>query len=116
MSEVSPPPFRTETRGEFTVVHLTGPKIELEARESLYGLIEQQAIRKLVLNLDDIKVLTSAPIGMLVNLRNKMRAVGGMLFLCRVSPDIREILQLTSVERLFFIVDTEQDATTFHQR
>ena|SRR5271166_6166225 len=116
MSDVTPPPFRTEKRGEFTVVHLTGPKIELEARESLYRLIEQQAIQKLVLNLEDVKVLTSAPIGMLVNLRNKMGSVGGMLVLCRVSPDIREILRLTAVEELFTILDTEQDATAFHQR
>jgi len=116
MSEAPPPPFRTETRGEFTVVHLTGPKIELQARESLYGLIEQQAIQKLVLSFEDVKVLTSAPIGMLVNLRNKMGAVGGMLVLCRVSADIREILRLTAVEELFSILDTEQDAITFHQR
>lgn len=117
MSEVPPPPFRIENQGDFTLVHLTGPKIGLEARESLYGLIEKHEIRKLVLNFDDVKVLTSSPIGMLVNLRNKMDAVGGMLILCHVSTDIREILRLTSVEGLFSILDTEQDVIAmFHQR
>src|SRR5271166_5655354 len=117
MSEVPPPAPRVENRGDFTVVRLTGPKIGLDARESLYGLIEQQGVRKLVLDFDEVRVLTSAPIGMLVNLRSKLGAVGGMLVLCHVSPDIREILQLTSVEGLFSIVGTEQDAiATFHHR
>jgi anti-sigma B factor antagonist len=117
MSEVPPPPFRIETREDFTVVRLTGPKIGLEDRESLYGLIEQQGIRKLVLNFDDVKLLSSAPIGMLVDLRNRIGAVGGMLVLCQVSPDIREILRLTSVEELFSILDTENDVIAmYHQR
>jgi anti-sigma B factor antagonist len=117
MSEVPPPPFRTETRGDLTFVHLTGPKIGLEARESLYGLIEREGIRKLALNFDEVQVLSSAPIGMLVDLRNRIGAVKGMLVLCQVSPDIREILRLTSVEDLFSIVDTENDVIAmFHQR
>lgn len=110
MSEAPPPPFLVENRGDFTVVRLTGPKIGPDSRESLYDLVENQGHGKLVLNFASVRVLTSAPIGMLVNLKNKLEAIGGTLRLCQVDPYIREILRLTAVEGIFSIHETEEDA------
>ena len=110
MSETSPPPFVVEQVGDFTVVRLAGPKLGLEARDALYDLVETQGHHKLVLNFAKVRVLTSAPIGMLINLRNKLISTGGTLRFCQVSADVREILHLTSGEGLFSILETEQDA------
>jgi anti-anti-sigma factor len=110
MPESPPAAFSLENRGDFTIVRITGPKIGLDSRDSLYRLVESQGLKKLVLNFADVRVLTSAPIGMLVNLKNKLEAVGGTLRLCQVDADIREILRLTRVVGLFSIYETEQDA------
>jgi anti-sigma B factor antagonist len=101
---------------DVTVVRLAGPKVGLDARESLYGLIDAQGAHKLVLNFERVKLLTSAPIGMLISLRNKAEARGGSVRFCHVDSDIRDILQLTAVEGLFPIFPTEQDAIDSFQR
>jgi anti-sigma B factor antagonist len=110
MSQRPPQPFFLEKLGEITIVRFTDPKIGLDAREALYGLVENQGDQKIVLNFENVRFLSSAAIGMLINLKNKAEAGGGTLKLCQLDPDIREILRLTTVDRLFSIFDTEQDA------
>jgi anti-sigma B factor antagonist len=110
MTDGVPDPLAVELRGEFAVVRITGPKIGLDSRDSLYRLAEAHGRRKLILNLADVRVLTSAPIGMLINLKRKLESAGGILRLCDVDPEIREILRLTSVEELFSFYATEEDA------
>lgn len=103
-------PFLVWQRGDVTAVRFLGPKIGLEDRESLYALVDIQGIKKLVLDFNDVKLLTSAPIGMLINLNKKAEAAGGRMALCHLRPDIREILSLCGVESLFAIYDSEDNA------
>ena len=103
-------PLSVEQRGEITVIRIAGPKLTLDSRDSLYRLVEVEGRKAVVLSLADVRVLTSAPIGMLINLKRKLESSGGALKLCDVSADIREILRLTSVEALFSIHGTTDDA------
>jgi anti-anti-sigma factor len=97
-------------QGDVTVVRLRGPKLGLDARESLYELVDVRGVRKLILDFQAVHVLTSSPIGMLVSLRKKMETLGGSVAFCHVSTDVREILRLTAVAGLFAVFDMEQDA------
>ncbi len=110
MSQETSQPFTLEQTGTVTIVRFAGPKLGLAAREGLYDLVENQGRRQIVLNFASVQVLSSAPIGMLVTLKNKAEAVEGRVTLCQLDPDVREILKLTSVEGLFSIFDTEQAA------
>ena len=110
MSESNPPPLVLKNVAGITIATITSPKVGPDIREALYELFDKHAARKVILNFENVQFLSSAPIGMLVNLRNKLHSAGGSLILCRLSPDIREILQLTRVESFFSILDTEQDA------
>lgn len=52
----------------------------------------------------------SAVLGLLVNLRSKIRTGGGELVLCCLSPRILEIFRIGALERLFTIAPTRDAA------
>jgi anti-sigma B factor antagonist len=110
MSDSDTPPLLLKNVAGITIATLTSSRIGQDARDALFELVDKHAARKMILNFENLQVLSSAPIGTLINLRNKLHSAGGSLALCRVSPDIREILQLTRVESLFSIFDNEQAA------
>ena len=110
MSEAIAPPLILKTVDGITIVTFTGPKVGTEAREELYRLMETQGNRKLILNFENVRFLSSAPIGMLVNLMNKAASAGGAVRFCQLDPDVQEIMRLTRVEGLFSIFANEQDA------
>jgi anti-sigma B factor antagonist len=110
MSEAISPPLILKTVDGITIVTFTGPKVGTEAREELFRLMETQGNRKLILNFENVRSLSSAPIGMLVNLMNKAASAGGAVRLCQLDPNVQEILRLTRVEGLFSIFANEQDA------
>jgi anti-sigma B factor antagonist len=97
------------------VVTFNGPKLSLETGEPLYRLVADGGHGKVVLNFENVRVLTSAPIGVLVNLGKKAGALGGAVRLCRVDPDILAILRVTRTDGLFGIFDDEQDAIAAFQ-
>jgi hypothetical protein len=69
--------FRLREVAGTLVVTFDGPNLPLEVGQPLYRLVEDQGHTQLVLNFDNVRVLTSAPIGMLVNLGMQAGAVGG---------------------------------------
>lgn len=63
-----------------------------------------------VLDLSNTDYVGSAVLGLLVNLRTKVRKSGGRLVLCRLSPRILEIFRVGSLESLFTISPTREAA------
>lgn len=104
------PVFHTRPVPGGLVVSLTGPNLTVEMGEPLYRLVEADGHRHLVLNFEAIRFLSSAPIGVLANLSKKAGSAGGSVRLCRVDPDIREILRITRTAGLFSFFDDERDA------
>lgn len=63
-----------------------------------------------VLDLTALDYAGSALLGLMVNIRQKVRAEGGQLVLCGVSSRLLQILQTCSLERLFKISKSRADA------
>jgi anti-sigma B factor antagonist len=110
MSEKAAEAFELDRRGHVDLVRFTSSKLGTEAREKLYEVLQGKTRPKIILNFDRIRVLSSAPIGMLVNFQKNVEASGGSLVLCELDPIVRDILRLTHVEGLFTIRDSEKDA------
>jgi anti-sigma B factor antagonist len=104
------PDFRLREAHGALVVTFAGPKLPFEVREPLYRMVEAEGRKNLVLNFENVRVLSSAPIGVLINLKKKTASVGGAVRLCGIDPDLLEILQLTHTANLFEIFDDEQAA------
>jgi len=101
--------------GEVAVVRFRDQKIldDLNIQElgqELFGLVEAENRSKLLLNFSGVDFLSSSALGKLITLDKKVKAVGGMLKLCRIRPEIYEVFAITKLNRLFDIKDEEADA------
>jgi anti-sigma B factor antagonist len=102
--------FRLEFVDGVTVVQLVGPKLVIAAREPLCRLVDEGGHRKLLLNFAEIRFLSSAALGVVMGLKERIEAVGGELRLCRLAPSLMELFRLTKLEELVEIYDDERAA------
>ena len=57
-----------------------------------------------------MEYLSSAALAKLITLNKKLQAAGGKLILCNIDPQIREVFEITRLNKLFTIHDEEQAA------
>ena len=110
MSESPAEHFTLKSTNGVTIATFVNPKIVLDVREPLYDLVETKGNRRIVLNFENVRFLSSAPIGVLIYFKKKVEAVGGTVRFCCVDPDILDVFRITSVDQLFDIYDSEADA------
>ena len=101
--------------GEVTVVRFRDQKILediniQELGQELFRLVEIDRREKLLLNFSSVDFLSSAALGKLITLDKKMKALGGVLKLSNIRPEIYEVFAITKLNRLFDIQDDEADA------
>jgi anti-sigma B factor antagonist len=105
--------FHPSPRGN--VIELLLPK-SLESadfdqlNQSMLELVQAQAKHKWVVDLSAVTYMGSAMLGMLINVRQKVRAGGGQLMLCGMSKPLMAIFRTCCMERLFTIVKDRQAA------
>src|ERR1700687_4218353 len=66
--------------------------------------------KKVVLQLAEVSFIDSAGVGALVRLFGVLRANGGDLKLCQLSPFLLQVLQVTNLLRIFPIYASETEA------
>ena len=101
--------------GDVTVVRFRDHKIVEDINiqqlgQELFQLVEADNHDKLLLNFSSVDFLSSAALGKLITLDEKMKAHGGTLKLSNIRPEIYEVFAITKLDRLFDIRDDEADA------
>jgi anti-sigma B factor antagonist len=102
-------------KGDVTVVRFVDRKI-LDATNieelggELFGLIEEESRRNLLLNFSGVEFLSSAALNKLIILEKKIKTSGGKLKLSNLRPEIYEVFVITRLHQLFDIRDDEEDA------
>jgi anti-sigma B factor antagonist len=76
--------------------------------EQLFGLVDQEHVKKMVLNFGNVEYLSSAALAKLITLTKKLQQAGGRLILCNIDPQIYEVFEITKLNKLFHIVKDEQ--------
>jgi anti-sigma B factor antagonist len=107
--------LEVEPIGDVTVVNFVDRKILDEQNiqvigEQLFGLVDQDGLRKIVLNFRNVEYLSSAALGKLITLNKKLQAAGGRLVLCNIGSQIFEVFEITKLDKFFNIRKEEQDA------
>jgi anti-sigma B factor antagonist len=107
--------LEVEDIGDVTVINFVDKKILDEQNiqiigEQLFGLVDQDGRRKLLLNFKNVEYLSSAALGKLITLNKKLQAVGGRLILCDIDPQIYEVFEITKLDKFFNIQKEEQAA------
>jgi len=78
--------------------------------DELFKLVDELKHKKILLNFGNVEFLSSAALGKLITMNKKVAAAKGKLALCSISKDIREVFEITKLDKLFTIKDDEQSA------
>lgn len=78
--------------------------------EELTALIDSEPNPRLLISFANVDHLSSAALGTLITINNQIRARSGELRLADIDPQIREVFEITRLNRLFQISETTEDA------
>lgn len=101
--------------GSAQVVEFSDRKIleELSIREieeELNAIVSKTPNIKLLLDFSSVEHLSSAALGMLINLKKAVESQGGALKLANINPQIYEVFKITKLTKMFDIHDSTQQA------
>jgi len=107
--------LEVEDVGDVAVVNFIDKKILDEQNiqmigDDLFRLVDELGRRKILLNFKKVEFLSSAALGKLITLNRKVQAVRGKLILCSITAEIKEVFQITKLDKLFTIHAEEQAA------
>ncbi len=114
MSE-SPARLNVAQHKDVSVIEFTENKIldELNIAEigaALTSLVETKDRPKMLLDFANVDHLSSAALGMLINVNNKIKQQNGQLRLAGIKPQIMEVFVITKLNRLFKISPARAEA------
>lgn len=99
--------------GDAVVVSVKG-EIDLhnstELRTEILDLLARQAPRRLVLNLALVPYMDSSAVAVLVEAMQKLRRVGGQIFLTDLQPRVKSLLDIARLGQIFSVVKDEAAA------
>ena len=78
--------------------------------EEIRRIIEESDAPRLLIDFADVDHLSSAALGILISVNNRMREKGGQLRLANIDPQIYEVFAITKLNKLFEIHETTGDA------
>jgi anti-anti-sigma factor len=81
--------------------------------EDVLKAVDVAADGRWVLDMTEVAYMGSSVLGMMVNLRERIRRGGGHLVICGLSPTLLKIFQTCCLERLFSIHKTQPEAVEF---
>ena len=101
--------------GDVTIVKFLDKKIldETNIQElgvELFGLVEQDNRKSILLNFSHVEFLSSAALGKLITLDRKVKAAKGRLKMSNIRPEIFEVFQITKLNKVFDIRNDEAEA------
>src|SRR5438445_5387324 len=100
---------------DINVVEFTENKILDEMNindigQALADLISTRDQPRLMLDFANVDHLSSAALGMLINVNNSVKQQNGQLRLANIKPQIMEVFEITKLNKLFKILPTRTDA------
>jgi len=80
-----------------------------EVKKSFDKLINDKK-EKLVINFKDVSYVDSSGLATLVEILKGLRSYGGKLKLCNLSTKVKNLFEITKLEKLFDIAQDEEEA------
>ena len=107
-------------REDIAVVRLVDQKVIDPDRihllgEELLSLAQGTDGQRLLINMDNVRFLSSSAINKLIVLERRVTGAGGKIKLSNLSPEVAEVFNITQLNSVFDICDSERDAIdSFH--
>jgi anti-sigma B factor antagonist len=101
--------------GDVTVVRFLDKKILdeagiLELGAELFGLVERDNRKSLLLDFTGVEFLSSAALGKLITLDRKVKSNKGRMKMSSIRPEILDVFQITKLNKVFDIRKDEAEA------
>ena len=78
--------------------------------DELNRLADRDDARDMLLNLENVRFLSSAAINKLIVLDKRIKSNGGRIRLTSLRPEVRDVFSITNLDRLFRIYDDPTEA------
>jgi anti-sigma B factor antagonist len=78
--------------------------------DEIAALVDAAANPKLIISFANVEHLSSAALGTLITINNRIRTRTGQLRLCNIDPQIYEVFAITRLNKLFQIHETTDEA------
>ncbi|MGD9689294.1 MAG: STAS domain-containing protein [Phycisphaerales bacterium] len=79
--------------------------------EEIRAIIEKEPKPRLLIDFKDVDHLSSAALGTLIIINNKLKTLDGQLRLCNIDPQIYQVFVITKLNKIFDIHETAEKAT-----
>ena len=104
-----------EKSGEVTVIRFLDENLidEAEIRQisgEILQAVEESVVPRILIDFAGLKHLSSAAIGTLVSVNNRVEAKDGKLRLANIAPMIYEVFTITKLDSMFAIHKTADEA------
>ncbi len=109
------PQLAIQNDGDVTIVSFLDRNILDEGNiqsisEEITTIIEKMGVPKLLISFEDVEHLSSAALGALITISNRVRQRDGQLCLSDINPQIFEVFKITKLDKLFQIYKTTAEA------
>ncbi len=94
-------------------LHIQGDLIGDEAGPKMVELVSDAVnagIRTFVIDLKEVRYVSSSGIGVLITMLTKMRNVGGEVYLTTPSEHVKKLLIITKLNNIFTVFDSIDEA------
>ncbi len=96
----------------FIVPQLTDDENVEQIGRELFALVDQYGCRKILLDLERVRFITSSVLGKIISLHRRMHRGDGRLILCRPEGEVSNVLNTSKLNQYFHIVTTLEEAKT----
>jgi stage II sporulation protein AA (anti-sigma F factor antagonist) len=77
--------------------------------EQLSDIIDQQAAKRLILDFDVVRMMSSQMLGVLISLQKKAKEIKGRVVLCAVRPEVMKIFDIMKLTKMFEFAPSEAE-------
>ena len=99
--------------GDRAVVYLKGRldvAVSGDVEEALLAIIEEDSLKHIVLNMQDVEYMSSSGFRVAIALLRKLKEDGGSLKICNLKPAVQRIFDVIELTSLFDIFESEEEA------
>jgi len=105
----------TEKQTNDIMLYSVNGDIDINSSPEIRDSFEKTAtkkIMKIVINLSGVSYIDSSGLATLVEMLKKTRGYGGKMRLSNLAPKVKSLFEITKLEKLFEIYDSEEEAVS----
>jgi anti-sigma B factor antagonist len=115
MSQGPQPHFRVKVSDGVAIVTFNTSYLQTEETikdvgEELFNLVEKKKYDRILISFQGVRFVSSSMLGQIVKLQKLMVKSKGRLKICGVSPDLKDVLRASQLDRLLQVHDDETAA------